>query len=89
MSVNFQRTQNAHPHRHRRRRRTTLASTRLRKFQHYLLIQSIRITSIVGVTSVTQAEILAAHNTPQSVRGRYVRDSRTPADVTALGIDIA
>lgn len=86
MSAN--RTQNNHVHRLRHRNRATDTRNHLRKFSNYLTAQAARLTAIVGVTSVTEAELVTAHQTPQSVRARYVRGATTPAEVTALGINI-
>jgi len=88
MSAN--RTQNSHAHRIRRRPRATDPTNHLRKFSNYLTNQAARLTAIVGVTSVTEAEILAAHapTNPVDVKARYVRGAVVAADVTALGINI-
>ena len=87
MSAN--RTGNVHIHRLRHRRRAPTSGKRLRKLANYLDVQAARLTALVGVTSVTEAELIAAHQSTQSVRARYVRGATTAAEVTALGINIA
>lgn len=87
MSAN--RTQNSHLHRLRHRRRAPTSGKRLRKLAAYVNTQAARLTAIVGVTSVTTTEIIQAHLAPPwFVRARLVRGATTPAQVTALGINI-
>lgn len=89
MSAN--RTQNSHLHRVRYRSFTRNA-TRHTKRTNYLNVQAARLTALVGVTSVTIAEIATAHilflNPTADVRARHIRGATTAAEVTALGINI-
>lgn len=91
MSAN--RTPNVHTNRRRHSRRLSLShpnfAARHGKLANHLAIESTRLTAIVGVTSVTDAEILASYNGVQPSRARLVRAATTPAEVTALGINIA